>query len=216
MSGVRLGSGLSFDGTRRCYSQAMRPHPRVRKTIKWSGAAVTLLLAVAWIGSAWAYLNWGGRSGYFGISGGVACFLSWGPADPPHAGHAPDKAYRFDQSGGFTSGRLAYTPGCTPGRSSSGESGGAREMSAWMFRFACRSFSVLLFRLGRGFWTFKPAAAPGPATARSATTTVLGLPPMRSVRSAGASHHEAPPQNPQDRKVGRTCGDRIADHSLDR
>ena len=31
----------------------MKPHPRIRKTIKWGGAAVTLLLVVVWIGSAW-------------------------------------------------------------------------------------------------------------------------------------------------------------------
>jgi hypothetical protein len=31
----------------------MKPHPRIRKTIKWSGAAVTLLLVVVWIGSGW-------------------------------------------------------------------------------------------------------------------------------------------------------------------
>jgi hypothetical protein len=29
----------------------MRPHPRIRKTVKWGGAAVTFLLLVAWIGS---------------------------------------------------------------------------------------------------------------------------------------------------------------------
>jgi len=30
----------------------MKPHPRIRKTIKWGGAAVTVLLVVAWVGSA--------------------------------------------------------------------------------------------------------------------------------------------------------------------
>jgi hypothetical protein len=29
----------------------MKPHPRIRKTIKWGGAAVTLLLVVVWIRS---------------------------------------------------------------------------------------------------------------------------------------------------------------------
>jgi hypothetical protein len=29
----------------------MKPHPRIRKTIKWGGAAVTVLLVVVWIGS---------------------------------------------------------------------------------------------------------------------------------------------------------------------
>jgi hypothetical protein len=31
----------------------MKPHPRIRKTIKWGSAAVTVLLVVAWIGSGW-------------------------------------------------------------------------------------------------------------------------------------------------------------------
>ena len=31
----------------------MKPHPRIRKTIKWGSAAVTVLLMVVWIGSGW-------------------------------------------------------------------------------------------------------------------------------------------------------------------
>jgi hypothetical protein len=31
----------------------MKPHQRIRKTIKWGGAAVTVLLGVVWIGSGW-------------------------------------------------------------------------------------------------------------------------------------------------------------------
>jgi hypothetical protein len=31
----------------------MKPHPRIRKTIKWGGAAVTVLLVVVWVGSGW-------------------------------------------------------------------------------------------------------------------------------------------------------------------
>jgi hypothetical protein len=36
----------------------MKPHPRIRKTIKWGGAAATLLLVVVWISSAWWWLAW--------------------------------------------------------------------------------------------------------------------------------------------------------------
>ncbi|HVU63420.1 MAG TPA: hypothetical protein VHC70_05555 [Phycisphaerales bacterium] len=36
----------------------MKPHPRIRKTIKWGGAAVTLLLVVVWIGSGWVRCLW--------------------------------------------------------------------------------------------------------------------------------------------------------------
>ncbi len=31
----------------------MKPHPRIRKTIKWGGAVVTVLMGVVWIGSTW-------------------------------------------------------------------------------------------------------------------------------------------------------------------
>ncbi|HVU63641.1 MAG TPA: hypothetical protein VHC70_06680 [Phycisphaerales bacterium] len=31
----------------------MKPHPRIRKAIKWGGAAVTVFYVVVWIGSAW-------------------------------------------------------------------------------------------------------------------------------------------------------------------
>jgi hypothetical protein len=36
----------------------MRPHPRIRKTVKWGGAVVTVLLAAVWIGSAWWSLTY--------------------------------------------------------------------------------------------------------------------------------------------------------------
>ena len=35
------------------YALCVRPHPRIRKTVKWGGSAVTLLLVVVWIGSGW-------------------------------------------------------------------------------------------------------------------------------------------------------------------
>src|SRR5438046_668369 len=39
------------------YAHAVKPHPRIRKTIKWGGAAVTMLLVVGWIGSRWWYVD---------------------------------------------------------------------------------------------------------------------------------------------------------------
>jgi hypothetical protein len=41
----------------------MKPHPRIRKTIKWGGAAVTVLLVVAWVGSGWLACGWQARDG---------------------------------------------------------------------------------------------------------------------------------------------------------
>ena len=36
----------------------MKPHPRIRKTVKWGGAAVTVLLVVVWIGSGCWNAGW--------------------------------------------------------------------------------------------------------------------------------------------------------------
>ncbi len=36
----------------------MKPHPHIRKTIKWGGAAVTVLLVVVWVGSGWYIATW--------------------------------------------------------------------------------------------------------------------------------------------------------------
>jgi hypothetical protein len=61
-----------------CRGISMKPHPRIRKTIKWGGAAVTLLLAVVWIGSGWVELDWGlPNSQHYALSVGV--FSLWGP-----------------------------------------------------------------------------------------------------------------------------------------
>ena len=49
----------------------MKPHPRIRKTIKWGGAAVTVLLVVVWIGSGWWSVGWtSGRYGSVSVGGG--------------------------------------------------------------------------------------------------------------------------------------------------
>lgn len=50
----------------------MKPHPRIRKTIKWSGAAASLLLLVAWIGSGFRYLGYVTSNGY-----GVEVSAGW-------------------------------------------------------------------------------------------------------------------------------------------
>jgi hypothetical protein len=36
----------------------MTPRPRIRKAIKWGGAAVTALVVVVWIGSGWYSASW--------------------------------------------------------------------------------------------------------------------------------------------------------------
>lgn len=42
----------------------MRPHPRIRKTIKWGGLAASVVLAVTWAGSIWGAFEWHEPSGY--------------------------------------------------------------------------------------------------------------------------------------------------------
>jgi hypothetical protein len=48
----------------------MKPRPRIRKTIKWGGAAVTVLLVILWVGSRWVSVQWSdwrpGVSGTYG------------------------------------------------------------------------------------------------------------------------------------------------------
>jgi hypothetical protein len=62
----------------------MNPHPRIRKTIKWGGAAVTVLLVVVWIGSGW----WPGRVvlcySYAKWSFGFGDIGRWNPDPPMH------------------------------------------------------------------------------------------------------------------------------------
>jgi hypothetical protein len=74
--GDREGCGVS--GVRErggCGGGSMKPHPtphRIRKTIKWGGAAVTVLLVVVWIGSGWWewFVPFPGGGNFGMISGG--------------------------------------------------------------------------------------------------------------------------------------------------
>ena len=45
------------------YADGVKPHPKIRKTVKWGGAVVTVLLVVVWIGSAWRGGGWMSRHG---------------------------------------------------------------------------------------------------------------------------------------------------------
>ena len=49
-----------FFPTRRVWyaEHAMKPHARIRKTVKWGGAAMTVLLVVVWIGSGFMVVEW--------------------------------------------------------------------------------------------------------------------------------------------------------------
>jgi hypothetical protein len=75
----------------------MKPHPRIRKTIKWGGAAVTVLLVVVWIGSGWCSPGWVSKGRAVALDRGRVCLIRleglavpdgamWSvqPADMPH------------------------------------------------------------------------------------------------------------------------------------
>jgi hypothetical protein len=57
----------------------MKPHPRIRKTIKWGGAVVTVLLVVVWIGSGWLQLVWYHGLSTTGVSVGTVWSETWQP-----------------------------------------------------------------------------------------------------------------------------------------
>jgi hypothetical protein len=53
----------------------MRPHPRIRKTVEWCGAAIAALLISVWIGSNWWGVTWWtGNGGWYGVSEGQVFF----------------------------------------------------------------------------------------------------------------------------------------------
>ena len=60
----------------------MKPHPIIRKTIKWGGAVVTVLLVVVWVGSVIATSGrLGARWDVRAERGGL--FLDWSGSDWP-------------------------------------------------------------------------------------------------------------------------------------
>ena len=71
----------------------MKPHPKIRKTIKWTGAAVTVLLVVAWIaggrvGAYWMCHN-GARIGF--LRG--ALLVDWFPSGLRVSGRGLEKGF---------------------------------------------------------------------------------------------------------------------------
>jgi hypothetical protein len=41
----------------------VKPHPRIRKTVKWGGIVMCVVMAGVWISSAWWYVTWWRDSG---------------------------------------------------------------------------------------------------------------------------------------------------------
>jgi hypothetical protein len=58
----------------------MKPHPRIRMTIKWGSAAAIPLLMLVWIGSAWRGTYWISPGGFVaGIDGGLVSVQQCSP-----------------------------------------------------------------------------------------------------------------------------------------
>lgn len=55
--------GLRIQAASRQTDQIMKPHPRIRKTIMWGGAAVTVLLIAIWVATNWWLFSFGLPSG---------------------------------------------------------------------------------------------------------------------------------------------------------
>jgi hypothetical protein len=69
----------------------MKPHPRIRRTIKWGGAAATLLLATSWAASAWWYVVFRVGNG-IEIAGGRGVLQAAWPM--PKVAYALDSGFR--------------------------------------------------------------------------------------------------------------------------
>jgi hypothetical protein len=61
----------------------MKPHPRIRKTIKWGGAVVTVLLLVAWVGSGWWVCARSGSHSILAVAAGDFEVHAWAGAPAP-------------------------------------------------------------------------------------------------------------------------------------
>ena len=79
----------------------MKPHPKIRKTVKWGGAAVSVLLLVVWVGSGWYDVSYFGESGVVvGVGAGqfsLGQSLSLGKIGTRgvYARHLVDVSYRL-------------------------------------------------------------------------------------------------------------------------
>jgi hypothetical protein len=84
----------------------MKPHPRIRKTIKWGGAVVTLLLVVVWVASAWTLVGYmSPRGGVYRVTGGAFdClkFPDWPGAEPKLLFATHDFALQWKPDGVFS------------------------------------------------------------------------------------------------------------------
>ena len=74
----------------------MKPHPRIRKTVKWNGAAITALLIATWLGSGWsAFCPYSSNDTWVEIWAGRASIHKYLAPPSPDSIHAAPP-YRLD------------------------------------------------------------------------------------------------------------------------
>lgn len=95
----------------------MKPHPRIRRTTKWIGAVVSVVLVVVWIGSRWYRGTWCGQHGHVvAIWGGrLYAWLPLAPSgwrEPPgwHVASAPSALGWTYEGGGWARERWIAVP----------------------------------------------------------------------------------------------------------
>jgi hypothetical protein len=94
----------------------VKPHPRIRKTIKWGTAALTLLLVVVWLGSVWRAIHWmDGNRVVMGIENGCLFYFETN-TDPVPSKRGLSLAEpflsRLDWSFTWDSGKWAWEARC--------------------------------------------------------------------------------------------------------
>ncbi len=77
------------------YTAGVKPHPRIRKTVKWGGAVVSVLLLVVWVASVWCGVGYHTLYKGFGISSGILAVTG---TTPPQAEYMPGWAFDADRS----------------------------------------------------------------------------------------------------------------------
>ncbi len=77
----------------------MKPHPRIRKTIKWGGAAATVLLLAVWIASGWWRIFLSGPGGatlrFWPGAFGVGRVANVAPSPGIQYGRVDDMPYQW-------------------------------------------------------------------------------------------------------------------------